>query len=104
MDERDNDGNTTIHIAASCGDPQALLYLLNLGGSVDALNKKQRSPLVEAIASGSEEAACLLIEMGANYEVLGTGSLPPSVTAAIAKKRRANLQFDESEGMKSMFL
>ena len=105
LDERDADGDTAIHIAARGGDAQALLVLLNMGASIDSLNKNGRSPLHVAVDTGNDECACLLIDMGANADALGRGeSLPPSIAACLSKKRRENLQFDEAEGMKSMFL
>ena len=59
-----------VHLAAWYGSNNALLYLLEKGLSVNQKNQSGIVPLYEAIKSGKRETVLMLIEKGADVNVL----------------------------------
>eukprot|EP00211_Chloroparvula_japonica_P005041 CAMPEP_0119158498 /NCGR_PEP_ID=MMETSP1310-20130426/53291_1 /TAXON_ID=464262 /ORGANISM="Genus nov. species nov., Strain RCC2339" /LENGTH=883 /DNA_ID=CAMNT_0007151123 /DNA_START=211 /DNA_END=2860 /DNA_ORIENTATION=- len=88
VNESDNLGNTALHVASRCDNVQALLFLSNMGGNVEAINKANHTALYEAVTQHAYGTALLLIELGAETAVLETlgRNLPEKVQAAIAKR------------------
>jgi len=67
----DNDGNTPLLIAASGKESYGTLeQLIPLTKNINAQNKKGESALTKAIQSGTTETAILLLEKGADINVL----------------------------------
>lgn len=57
---------TALHNAAATGSTQSLELLVNAGGKVDVLSPNETTPLMMAAREGREEAARLLLKLGAN--------------------------------------
>ncbi len=66
----DNDGNTPLMIAASAREKGALEVLLPITKNSNIQNKKGESALTKAIQSGTVETVTLLLEKGADAQIL----------------------------------
>lgn len=66
----DNDGNTPFMIAASAREKGALDVLLPITQNTNTQNKKGETALTKAIQSGTVEAVTLLLEKGADVQIL----------------------------------
>ncbi|EQC41751.1 hypothetical protein SDRG_00615 [Saprolegnia diclina VS20] len=58
-------GNTALHVAAAAGHLAGVRRLVSLGSDLDALNTRQRTPLLVAAAHGNAACAMALLEAGA---------------------------------------
>ena len=59
-------GDAPLHLAAGLGDTSALETLVDRGAVVDQALEDRRTPLMEAVAHGREEAMKLLLKRGAD--------------------------------------
>lgn len=67
-DPSDIKEQTPLHMAANFNRPRVVYYLLQRGAFVDNKNFLDKTPLVQAIESGSDDAAAVLILNGATLE------------------------------------
>jgi ankyrin repeat protein len=79
-----NDGWTALHLAAFFKQPQLVALLIERGSEIAARSRNQMSnlPLNAAVASGSYEAASILIEHGADVNSRGSSASVPLHSAA----------------------
>lgn len=67
-DPTDLKEQTPLHLAANFNRPRVIYYLLQRGALIDNKNFLDKTPLVQAIESGSDDAAAVLILNGADLE------------------------------------
>jgi ankyrin repeat protein len=75
VSERDEEGRTTLHIAAEMKDPELATFLLALGADVNALDNRGRTPL--AISTGLQDSSTGFVLVSGGAEIhrnLYTGS------------------------------
>jgi ankyrin repeat protein len=79
-----NDGWTALHLAAFFKQPQLVALLIERGSEIAARSRNQMAnlPLNAAVASGSYEAASILIEHGADVNSRGSSASVPLHSAA----------------------
>ena len=79
-----NDGWTALHLAAFFKQPQLVAMLIERGSEIAARSRNQMAnlPLNAAVASGSYEAASILIEHGADVNSRGSSASVPLHSAA----------------------
>jgi len=63
------EGDTPLHLAAACGNFEAVRYLLEQGAEIDARNSYGATPLVRATYEGKTECARVLLEHGADVRI-----------------------------------
>jgi ankyrin repeat protein len=63
-------GWTALHYAASVGDTQIMLMLLEKAAHIDAKSPNKTTPLMMAVRSGSTSAVQLLIDKGADCNLI----------------------------------
>ena len=68
VNNKDQDGNTKLHIASRQGHLENVEMLLELGVSLKKINKIQRTALHEAALNGHFEIAKLLLQNGADVD------------------------------------
>ena len=68
VNAKDRDGRTPLHHAAVVGSVPMIECLLALGAAIDDGAAGSRAPLLEAVRSGKDAAAILLIDKGAKLE------------------------------------
>jgi len=64
--ERDDKGQTLLHLAVADGNTDLIRRLLELGADVDARDKRGQTPLSHAIQAGSPPAVKMLLAAGAD--------------------------------------
>jgi len=92
-----SDGWTALHLAAFFKHPPLVTLLLERGADISARSRNQMAnlPLNAAVASGSYEAAVLLLESGAEVNSRGSsGSVPLHSAAANGDLRLLQLLLD----------
>ena len=60
MNRRDDEGNTVLIEAASCGHLEIVKYLIEKGADINAKNRNGNTALVEATSKGHLEIVKLL--------------------------------------------
>ncbi|VVC91355.1 unnamed protein product [Leptidea sinapis] len=73
-----NDGETTIHSAASLGNIDVLLEILSVAkqhGILDGQNEEGETPLFKAIKNGHKECVKALLDQGASVKILLPGDV-----------------------------
>jgi len=68
VNAKDASGKTPLHHAANGGSVPMIECLLSLGAAIDAATTENLTPLLEAIRSGKDAAAGVLIEKGAKID------------------------------------
>ena len=63
-------GWTALHYAASVGDTQIMLMLLDKAADIDAKSPNKTTPLMMAVRSGSSSAVQLLLDKGADRNLI----------------------------------
>jgi len=58
-------GNTPLHVAATWGDCEAISSLVHAGADLNKRAEHGFTPLMEAVAQGHQDAALLLVSLGA---------------------------------------
>ncbi|XP_038623510.1 B-cell lymphoma 3 protein [Tachyglossus aculeatus] len=67
LEARNYEGLTPLHVAVNTEDPETVLYLLERGADIDAVDiKSGRSPLIHAVENNSLSMVTLLLQHGAN--------------------------------------
>ncbi|CAM9344773.1 unnamed protein product, partial [Hapterophycus canaliculatus] len=79
---RDTWGQTPLHWAAMTDRVPFMLLLLEAGASIDALDCRDRTPLLSASAFGSAAAVRVLLQSGADPSEPSRGGLTPLHAAA----------------------
>lgn len=69
VDERDEDGNSLLMLAAYHGQVDTVALLLDRGANPDLCNNRNQSPLAGALFKGEREIVALLKEAGADLDV-----------------------------------
>jgi ankyrin repeat protein len=88
--QRDDNGNTALHLAVQLGNyPEAVAYLLSVGSNPNDRNKKGQSPLHLALESHNLPVAQALFKAGADLYLLDNAGVSPltqvfQATAAFA--------------------
>ncbi len=59
-------GNTPLHVAAICGDNEAVEVLIQMGALINAVGDQGYTPLHEAAEQGNSETVALLLSLGAD--------------------------------------
>ena len=67
--ERTNEGNTALILAAQLNKRTLVELLLQNGANVNAVNKERRTALMFAAMKGRQDMLCLLIEKGADLQM-----------------------------------
>lgn len=67
VDDQDEDGLTSLSLAARRNCVEVCKMLVKLGASIEKEDKFKQSPLAHAIEKGCNEVANYLLEIGANY-------------------------------------
>jgi len=67
---RDARGSTALHYAAINGDTRMIRLLSEFGGVINDINRKMRTPIMEAIAAGQSDAVDSLLRAGAALDRL----------------------------------
>ncbi|KAB5584955.1 ankyrin repeat-containing domain protein [Coniochaeta sp. 2T2.1] len=67
---KDGDGRTPLHLAASAGAAEVVREMLRLGAAVDAKDDLGRTPLLMAARYGREGVMDVLLENGANPQLV----------------------------------
>ena len=67
--QRDEHGNTPLHLAAWENDPAIVSLFLEAGADIDARNDLDRTPLMQAAYRGNLATVTLLLEKGARPDV-----------------------------------
>lgn len=68
-DEKNNNGDSALHIAARLGNMQLAQVLVENGCEINIMNNMQQTPLMVALSSPNPMCAMYLISMGAAYNV-----------------------------------
>ncbi|XP_019177376.1 PREDICTED: potassium channel SKOR-like [Ipomoea nil] len=77
--QKDYDGRSPLHLAASRGYEDITLYLIREGVDLDAQDNFGNAPLFEAIKNGHDRVASLLVKEGASLNIDNAGSFMCSV-------------------------
>lgn len=72
LEEKDDKGNTRIHVAAINNERSILKFLVSTGGNVDEKNKKGRTVLHHAIKQCDLDVVKILIDAGADLSTKDT--------------------------------
>jgi ankyrin repeat protein len=67
-DVADEQGNTTLMLAAYHGHPATVAMLLHRGADPDRCNARNQSPVAGALFKGEDEVVRLLVEAGADLD------------------------------------
>ncbi|XP_020269273.1 potassium channel KOR1-like isoform X1 [Asparagus officinalis] len=78
----DYDGRTPLHLAASGGYEDIVLFLIQEGVSMNVSDKFGNTALLEAVKNGNDKVAALLFKNGANLNIIDAGS---KLCAAVAR-------------------
>ena len=80
-----DEANTALHAAAIADNPELILFLLKRGMPIDPTNSYGNTPFFEAVDRGSEKAALLLSNEGADIhrEGVASGEYRPSGEPAL---------------------
>ncbi len=65
-------GFTALHVAASCGDADVILYLVAAGARLDARDAMGHTPLATAVLAGGPERVVALLRCGAATALLAS--------------------------------
>ena len=66
MNNRDENGRSVLHWAASSGQKQLVQWLIEHNVEIDALDDSRWTPLIIASSAGHEAVVKLLLSAGAN--------------------------------------
>ncbi|XP_031115860.1 potassium channel SKOR-like [Ipomoea triloba] len=77
--QKDYDGRSPLHLAASRGYEEIALYLIREDVDLDAQDNFGNTPLFEAIKNGHDRVASLLVKEGASLKIENAGSFLCSV-------------------------
>jgi len=88
VDERDRQGRTALHWAATAGSAEAARLLLERGADVDARSGPSMTPLHWAAAKGRAELADLLLRHGADPRARNAYGMTPLHEASTAEVAR----------------
>eukprot|EP01018_Ginkgo_biloba_P005869 Gb_20816 [translate_table: standard] len=69
----DYDGRTALHLAASKGYEEIVIFLLHSEAEIDSIDKFGNTPLLEAVKSGHDQIAALLVKKGASLDLEDAG-------------------------------
>lgn len=84
VDSRTCNQETALHLAAKRGNGAAAAELLRAGAHVDAVDRKNRTPLLTAMHRQKDAVAALLVQAGASMNhVAGSAGAP--LHAAVAR-------------------
>ena len=83
IDQKDNEGNTPLHLASKNGYTTCVSLLILKGAKIDEANNAKRTPLFVAIKNAPEELIYHLIRAGADVNVEDHRILTPIFMAAI---------------------
>ena len=76
-----------MHYAASVGDTQIMLVLLDKAANIDAKSPNKTTPLMMAVRSGSTRAVQLLLDKGADFNFINEMGLSALDFAIQLEKR-----------------
>ncbi|MDR0403047.1 MAG: ankyrin repeat domain-containing protein [Treponema sp.] len=92
VSERDDEGRTTLHIAAEMGDPELASFLIALGADVNALDNRERTPLAISAEKFDAPTGAVLAAGGADiHRPLSSGAYD-----TIAQKSFQNEEFADA--------
>eukprot|EP01018_Ginkgo_biloba_P023088 Gb_22473 [translate_table: standard] len=78
----DYDGRTALHLAASKGYEEIVMFLIQEGADVNCKDKFGNTPLLEAVKGGHDRTATLLVKKGASLDLQDAGSYLCKVVAS----------------------
>lgn len=78
----DYDGRTALHLAASKGHEDIVIFLIKEGADVNCIDKFGNTPLLEAVMFGHNRIATLLVKKGASLNLQDSGSYLCKVVAS----------------------
>ncbi|CAH0050901.1 unnamed protein product [Clonostachys solani] len=84
LDQKDDDGNTALHLATENGHVSAIYKLLCAGAEVDQCDDKYHTALHIAARTGNVEIIQLLLDFGSNARVRDSNMRTPLHLAALA--------------------
>lgn len=101
LEERTNDGKTTLHIAVKNSSIDAIKHLLTLEekSGLEIRDNQRRTPIFEAVLNNSIQAVELLINAGANPNIKDIDGITPLYLAKI-KKHNEIINILEKKGAK----
>jgi hypothetical protein len=91
LDEADSKGRTLLHYLAKINDPKNMECLMGKVKYIDSMDENFQTPLHKACSSGSVKAAKLLIEKGADVNLLTSNGDSPLMLLAANKKHDVTL-------------
>ncbi|XP_077288685.1 uncharacterized protein LOC143913048 [Arctopsyche grandis] len=79
----DEEGNTLLHIAALCNQPEATKFLLNMGADANRINEKGKTALHYIAEKGAEDEFILLMSKGLDPNIRDKSNRSPLHYATI---------------------